>query len=122
MTELKPCPFCGGEAYIKEECDSFSCYSYVARCKKCLVEVRTDLDMTKDVNYNKERAIEAWNKRPNPWHTGTPSEGGRFLVCLKNGTYDIYEFGKEYKAWDIGFSDVLAWQKITPFEASKERE
>ena len=55
----------------------------------------------------------------NPWHTGTPSDGGLFLVYLKDGTYDIYEFGKEYKAWDIGFSNVVAWQKI---EHYKEKE
>ena len=52
----------------------------------------------------------------NPWHTGTPTEGGMFLVYLKDGTYDIYEFGKEYKAFEIGFSDVVAWMPISPFK------
>lgn len=54
-----------------------------------------------------------------PWHTGTPTEGGLFLVYLKDGTYDIYEFGKEYKVWDIGFSDVVAWQKIDEYKGEK---
>ena len=48
----------------------------------------------------------------NPWHTGKPTEGGLFLVYLKDGTYDIYEFGKEYEAWHIGFKGVVKWQKI----------
>lgn len=54
-----------------------------------------------------------------PWHTGTPTEGGLFLVYLKDGTYDIYEFGKEYEAWHIGFKGVVAWQRIEPY---KEKE
>ena len=50
------------------------------------------------------------------WHTGKPDKGGMFLVYLIDGTYDIYQFGEEYKAWDIGFRDVVAWQKIEPYK------
>lgn len=50
------------------------------------------------------------------WQTGTPTEGGLFIVCLKDKTYDIYEFGKEYEAWNIGFRDVVAWQRIEPYK------
>ena len=94
MTELKPCPFCGGEAYIKEESDSFSFIQYVARCKNCLVEVRVDTDMTKSFEYNRQKVIEKWNNRwmipceesetEGNWHTGTPTEEGWYLIKYKD--------------------------------------
>lgn len=63
-------------------------------------------------------AIRIVNEMPleSPWHTGPPTEGGLFLVYLKDGTYDIYEFGKKYEAWHIGFKGVVAWQKIEPYK------
>lgn len=51
MTELKPCPFCGGEA---ELIDKYEGVFWII-CKGCLCEsgfVKT-----------KEEAINAWNRR-----------------------------------------------------------
>lgn len=52
MTDLKPCPFCGGEARIH-----FSVWgdSYYAKCCKCLAETK--------VHQTEAEAIEAWNRR-----------------------------------------------------------
>ena len=47
--ELKPCPFCGGEAEI------VGYTIFWATCKECTAE-------TKDFD-TKEEAIEAWNRR-----------------------------------------------------------
>lgn len=56
-----------------------------------------------------------------PWHTGTPTEeGGMFLVYLKDGTYDIYEFNNDYERWDIGFKGVVAWQRIEPYKEEEK--
>ena len=55
MSELKPCPFCGGEAeaYVSPAKDG---WNYVF-CKKC----QTSVD-----NYDTAaEAIEAWNRRAN---------------------------------------------------------
>ena len=113
--KLLPCPFCGGEARLIDDD-----WSYVI-CTKCGINPYHRISI-KD-------AIEAWNNRwmvpceegetEGNWHTGTPTEGGLFLVYLKDGTYDIYKFGKEYTAWDIGFSDILAWMPITPYEGEE---
>ena len=137
---LKPCPFCGGEAKITEESDCFSSIFFVARCQKCLVDVRIGAEMTKSIAFNREKVTEAWNKRPNPWHTGEPTESEedeRFeynYALVLNTPYDCignYLAGHLFKP-DLGqkvfytqldyergltipFKDVVAWQRIEPF-------
>lgn len=49
MYELKPCPFCGGEA----EVDGGGCYWI--HCKHCKVETRT--------HHSRIGAINLWNNR-----------------------------------------------------------
>ena len=50
--ELKPCPFCGGEAEaVKDPCGM----GYFAVCHKC--EIRTLIFLTK------EKAVKRWNRR-----------------------------------------------------------
>ena len=50
MAELKPCPFCGGEARFELYRDS-----YYIRCKKCGIRTSVEFTVTK--------AIEVWNRR-----------------------------------------------------------
>ena len=56
MAELKPCPFCGGEArpklYHNKECTWIRHY---VQCERCDVAIPKYL--------NREVAIEAWNTR-----------------------------------------------------------
>ncbi len=57
MTELLPCPFCGGEADLDEIPGSpftTETYSWGAGCKDCNIGW---------YNENKAEAIAAWNKR-----------------------------------------------------------
>lgn len=49
--ELKPCPFCGGDAQIDEICGE----EYSAECKNC--EIGTYF------NTDKQKVIDAWNRR-----------------------------------------------------------
>lgn len=59
MNELKPCPFCGGKAYI----DTFGGWHIDAFHKKnCLVEPSTFLIHS---NTRIEKQIKAWNRRVN---------------------------------------------------------
>lgn len=48
--ELKPCPFCGGEAILEWEGDS-----YVISCKECNAEITFE--------QTRKSAIKAWNRR-----------------------------------------------------------
>lgn len=61
-------------------------------------------------------------KTENPWHTGTPTEGGWYLQRIKskyNITYDTdyYENG-DWK-YSCIFREIVAWQKIVVLEASE---
>lgn len=54
MAELKPCPFCGGEADVEWYVRIKTGYCY---CKSCKTRMPNKL--------SKEEAIEAWNRRVN---------------------------------------------------------
>lgn len=63
MTELKPCPFCGGKAelhlfqmYVGDES-----YAVNIRCQKCGVEGAVEWKV--DGKNFKQRAIKKWNRR-----------------------------------------------------------
>lgn len=60
MAELKPCPFCGGEAHvIRQECDNGFISFWVShenlRCP--MKEIKTSL------SDSREGAIKLWNRR-----------------------------------------------------------
>ena len=62
MTEIKPCPFCGGEANVVELND-FVCDRFTVNCKdsKCIGFYIGYIN--EGLFSSKEEAIEAWNRR-----------------------------------------------------------
>ena len=53
--KLKPCPFCGGDAKMYNDCDTFLGYVYCPKCRgRAGYECQTN-----------DEAIAAWNKRTN---------------------------------------------------------
>lgn len=57
--ELKPCPFCGGEARLEKDYDGG--WSAFVMCDKCLA--RTGL-ISANIRYcANDKAIEVWNNR-----------------------------------------------------------
>lgn len=112
---LKPCPFCGGEAvfFITRLRDM---KLIAVCCKKCEAETKS---------YAEESlAVEAWNNRPNPWHTGTPTEDGLYWVAVRfSFSNDIMKpFAETIRYGATPFNNgswnlelpyvVVAWQKI----------
>ena len=82
---LKPCPFCGGDAYwayvvdnngVWVGCKDNDNYSEEPKCR-----IRPFIKRCRE---NKEESLEIaikdWNNRPNPWQTGTPTEEGLYAV------------------------------------------
>lgn len=60
MTELKPCPFCGGKAKLDHGRIGITETSYV-RCEKCWSKGQS---ITESVRYSSDaEAIKAWNRR-----------------------------------------------------------
>lgn len=61
MPELKPCPFCGNEYPLTEHRKSTDVY--LIRCPQCQIYFMNDC--TAGHNRNKQKTIEAWNRRTN---------------------------------------------------------
>lgn len=56
VEDLKPCPFCGGEAKINRIVNTFYQYArYFSSCTRCSAESK--------VFETEQEAIEAWNTR-----------------------------------------------------------
>ena len=128
MTELKPCPFCGRKAGVSELTYPIKHYVVICSNEKCYAQMGDFM--------SKEDAIEMWNTRPNPWHTGTPKEKGLYVVLTKvsmegvsssEGTY-ILDYWDGYcfqylkrKAMVYALTEPdtygwVAWMPITPYE------
>lgn len=56
MSELKPCPFCGGEGCLQEHIFVGYTNTYGVVCLDCCAE-------TRQFFRTREEAIEAWNRR-----------------------------------------------------------
>ena len=111
MTELKPCPFCGGKgkyhgSYFEDDvCEYVSC----TRCNS-----------STPLMYKKGESIEWWNRKASPWHIGTPTEEGWYLLQTKETIpfRVAYMRNNQWLSVDdscIRIDVVLAWQRITPY-------
>jgi hypothetical protein len=125
MTELKPCPFCGGEARIKTWCDRFGNWNANLYCinvygkpkeERCQAEFFMRSDTQEKVI---EEITSKWNKRPNPWHTGTPTEEGWYLLECKIGNSEDTYFTTDHWSNAVGYwavNGVIRWQKIDEYK------
>ena len=65
MDKLKPCPFCGGEAFVYKRYDSvwrLDPTDFTVLCKECRGGVRHYFQ-------TESESIEAWNRRANDGHS-----------------------------------------------------
>lgn len=66
MTELKPCPFCGGKAVLHEayKTERVECRAYI-RCDNCGAHVGDDYPPTHlfEISDSTRNAIEKWSRR-----------------------------------------------------------
>ena len=98
MSELKPCPFCGSEN-VKIDVDSGIYWCRCIDCKAC-----------SSSDFSKEKAVEKWNRRPEP---EKPKVKTIPLSSLKDSDYvwivgpcsglyrSIEKAKKEFPNWNI---------------------
>lgn len=60
MSELKPCPFCGGEAHIAENVGYRGDIAYTVNCNAVYGCIASDSGLWYS---SREAAVEAWNTR-----------------------------------------------------------
>ena len=94
MTELKPCPFCGGKAdwFVLEKMNNEKLY-YV-ECSYCFA--RTGYYFTE------YEPIKEWNKRTPDWisvNKRLPEESGDYLVFVE-GLIENMMYSKRHSAWN----------------------
>lgn len=67
MTDLKPCPFCGGKAELFDNSRDFTAdrKRYYIRCKS----PRCAMIIAFEGNIDKQRTIKQWNKRAEKKYT-----------------------------------------------------
>ena len=113
-SELKPCPFCGGKVKINIDMEQTKDPVCAFICESC--GSITYMDELID----KQKSIEAWNTRPNPWHTGTPideiKENDWYTFAYKWNGEIRYITVKEPSFWYFTNCDTLAWQKVEPYK------
>lgn len=56
MSELKPCPFCGGEAMIKMNC--WGVYKVGCDCETCIGWIYNHTEYK-----DRQQAVQVWNTR-----------------------------------------------------------
>lgn len=65
MIELKPCPFCGGEAELIESGNDYIGYNKTEiKCRSCSAkQTHRWIKFKYDYEFVHTKTIEAWNKR-----------------------------------------------------------
>lgn len=107
MVELLPCPFCGGEAemsyYAKEGSPDIA--GYYVECTTCSAGGEGfDIqgEMPDRVERTKDKAIAAWNTRPQP----SPAQSEVESVALRDAIItaikqNVWPYVKEVDGWPM---------------------
>ena len=114
--ELRPCPFCGGEASVA--CGSIMGPARWVECEDCGAEGSTQ--------FSNESAAEAWNRRAERWipvSERLPEQADLYLVCNRMGALWIEEWISEPTSDWVGTANIIAWRPLPePYEEEKDAE
>jgi len=106
LTELKRCPFCGGNGKITTDGGGFR-----VCCEKCFASAQLSVDQ--------EAATDTWNKRYHEWistHDRFPEKGQQCLIYPVDGKPEVahLEDGK-FVFWDgfcIDANKISHWRPL----------
>lgn len=73
---------------------------------------------------NKRVNVPLYGEVEGDWHTGTPTEAGLYVIAYRFGNKIEHEIREMYYSPDYGMTfgikkDIVAWQKIEPYEEEK---
>jgi Lar family restriction alleviation protein len=108
MSELKPCPFCGGEAEYQQFANPKT--FYMVKCTACGCRTEGyDCSLLKTDAENKMIQAEKWNRRPEPRQL-TLDE----LLQMPDGYIWVEDWSEDlpFKAWGYTRDDkisILVW-------------
>lgn len=88
MSELKPCPFCGGLNQTIEECFNYTFSEAFVQCDSC--GARSEIEDNVSPKKAKEKAIKIWNTRP--IEDALRAENERLKKALKEAEDRIFEW------------------------------
>lgn len=112
--ELKPCPFCGGEAEIIHLDDGDNAGGSCVCCTKCQASGNVEFG-------RKENFVDNWNRRAHPSPTpAADADRVRIAVELINAEINAPLTGSTHGAWDrgriAGLKEALAALKSSEVE------
>lgn len=93
MTELKPCPFCGGEAeFYPAACIEQGWYIATVQCVSCAAQVCSKPGLDRAEQEANESAIKAWNTRAErTCHAEYPDDARMCSICAYHiGLHDLF--------------------------------
>ena len=74
--ELKPCPFCGGQAYLRQVGNEFTKKrGFDVGCKSCRVNIK-DRALVQSLEWLRPKTIQRWNLRAVVWEMVEVGEEG----------------------------------------------
>jgi hypothetical protein len=104
MENLKPCPFCGGEAFYFPDFRNPASWKISCRKDCSTIPARPDIWFT-----DLQIAIEKWNTRSQPtpidWETGETTTDGNFLCYIERKE----ECGAIWKYFDVVKNTINTW-------------
>ena len=83
--ELKPCPFCGGEAYLHEFKSYVMPQSFWVMCNQCGIGTKEFIGFN-----GKTKAIKTWNKRQEMTATWEPTDEEYQWKC--SNCYETFDY------------------------------
>jgi Lar family restriction alleviation protein len=97
MSELKPCPFCGGEPEVLQRPDALNGYFCAISCFCGGYSARAHQAATSDTKQGAyEKAKQRWNRRP-----AEPNEPLTLEQLREMDGEPVWIDGKDYGGWTI---------------------
>lgn len=100
MSELKPCPFCGGNAALDVSPHD---KTVAVQCRLCTCSI---------VHCSGQEAIDFWNRRASPWirfEDRKPLKGDKVLVRYADGVFGAFNTWTGGVPWR---DDITHWMPI----------